>query len=90
MTAKPNYLEAVCEPFPGLSWMATGRISVETIPDRVGTGVSGFGVGGKPISGGVSDISKRLPELKVAGYRAFFQVTSRYCPSHVIPQVTRR
>ena len=62
----PNYLKAVCEPFPGLNWMATGGISVETIPDWVAAGVSGFGVGGKLTSGGVSEIPNRVAEFKAA------------------------
>lgn len=62
----PNYLKAVCEPFPGLNWMATGGISVETIPDWVAAGVSGFGVGGKLTSGGVSEIPSRVAEFKAA------------------------
>ena len=43
----PNYLKAVCEPFPGLNWMATGGICVEPIPVCFAAGVTGFGVGGK-------------------------------------------
>jgi 2-dehydro-3-deoxyphosphogluconate aldolase/(4S)-4-hydroxy-2-oxoglutarate aldolase len=62
----PNYLKAVCEPFPGLNWMATGGISVETIPDWIAAGVSGFGVGGKLTSGGVSEIPNRVAEFKDA------------------------
>jgi 2-dehydro-3-deoxyphosphogluconate aldolase/(4S)-4-hydroxy-2-oxoglutarate aldolase len=62
----PNYLKAVCEPFPGLSWMATGGISVETIPDWIAAGVTGFGVGGKLISGGVAEIPNRVAEFKRA------------------------
>ena len=62
----PNYLKAVCEPFPGLNWMATGGISVETIPDWIAAGVSGFGVGGKLTSGGVSEIPNRVEEFKDA------------------------
>jgi len=62
----PNYLKAVCEPFPGLNWMATGGISVETIPDWIAAGVSGFGVGGKLTSGGVSEIPNRVAEFKEA------------------------
>ena len=60
----PNYLKAVCEPFPGLSWMATGGISVETIPDWIAAGVTGFGVGGKLTSGGASEIPNRVAEFK--------------------------
>jgi 2-dehydro-3-deoxyphosphogluconate aldolase/(4S)-4-hydroxy-2-oxoglutarate aldolase len=62
----PNYLKAVCEPFPGLNWMATGGISVETIPDWIAAGVTGFGVGGKLTSGGVSEIPNRVAEFKSA------------------------
>jgi 2-dehydro-3-deoxyphosphogluconate aldolase/(4S)-4-hydroxy-2-oxoglutarate aldolase len=62
----PNYLKAVCEPFPGLNWMATGGISVETIPDWVAAGVTGFGVGGKLTSGGVGEIPSRVAEFKKA------------------------
>ena len=62
----PNYLKAVCEPFPGLDWLATGGISVETIPDWIAAGVSGFGVGGKLTSGGVSEIPNRVAEFKAA------------------------
>jgi 2-dehydro-3-deoxyphosphogluconate aldolase / (4S)-4-hydroxy-2-oxoglutarate aldolase len=62
----PNYLKAVCEPFPGLNWMATGGISVETIPDWIAAGVTGFGVGGKLTSGGVSEIPNRVAEFKGA------------------------
>ena len=62
----PNYLKAVCEPFPGLNWMATGGISVETIPDWIAAGVTGFGVGGKLTSGGVSEIANRVGEFKSA------------------------
>ena len=62
----PNYLKAVCEPFPGLNWMATGGISVETIPDWVAVGVTGFGVGGKLTSGGVAEIPSRVAEFKKA------------------------
>jgi 2-dehydro-3-deoxyphosphogluconate aldolase/(4S)-4-hydroxy-2-oxoglutarate aldolase len=62
----PNYLKAVCEPFPGLNWMATGGISVETIPDWIAAGVTGFGVGGKLTSGGVAEIPNRVAEFKGA------------------------
>lgn len=62
----PNYLKAVCEPFPGLNWMATGGISVETIPDWIAAGVTGFGVGGKLTSGGVDEIPNRVAEFKGA------------------------
>jgi 2-dehydro-3-deoxyphosphogluconate aldolase/(4S)-4-hydroxy-2-oxoglutarate aldolase len=62
----PNYLKAVCEPFPGLNWMATGGISVETIPDWIAAGVTGFGVGGKLTSGGVAEIPNRVAEFKAA------------------------
>jgi 2-dehydro-3-deoxyphosphogluconate aldolase/(4S)-4-hydroxy-2-oxoglutarate aldolase len=62
----PNYLKAVCEPFPGLNWMATGGISVETIPDWIAAGVTGFGVGGKLTSGGVAEIPNRVAEFKSA------------------------
>ena len=62
----PNYLKAVCEPFPGLNWMATGGISVETIPDWIAAGVTGFGVGGKLTSGGVDEIPNRVAEFKAA------------------------
>ena len=62
----PNYLKAVCEPFPGLNWMATGGISVETIPDWIAAGVAGFGVGGKLTSGGVAEIPNRVAEFKGA------------------------
>ena len=62
----PNYLKAVCEPFPGLNWMATGGISVETIPDWITAGVTGFGVGGKLTSGGVAEIPNRVAEFKAA------------------------
>ena len=62
----PNYLKAVCEPFPGLNWMATGGISVETIPDWIAAGVIGFGVGGKLTSGGVAEIPNRVAEFKGA------------------------
>lgn len=62
----PNYLKAVCEPFPGLNWMATGGISVETIPDWIAAGVAGFGVGGKLTSGGVAEIPNRVAEFKAA------------------------
>jgi 2-dehydro-3-deoxyphosphogluconate aldolase/(4S)-4-hydroxy-2-oxoglutarate aldolase len=62
----PNYLKAVCEPFPGLNWMATGGISVETIPDWIAAGVTGFGVGGKLTSGGISEIPNRIAEFKSA------------------------
>ena len=60
----PNYLKAVCEPFPGLNWMVTGGISVETIPDWIAAGVTGFGVGGKLTSGGVAEIPNRVAEFK--------------------------
>ncbi len=62
----PNYLKAVCEPFPGLNWMVTGGISVETIPDWIAAGVTGFGVGGKLTSGGVAEIPNRVAEFKAA------------------------
>ena len=62
----PNYLKAVCEPFPGLNWMVTGGISVETIPDWIAAGVTGFGVGGKLTSGGVAEIPNRVAEFKSA------------------------
>ena len=62
----PNYLKAICEPFPGLNWMATGGISVETIPDWIAAGVTGFGVGGKLTSGGVNEIPNRVAEFKAA------------------------
>ena len=62
----PNYLKAVCEPFPGLNWMATGGISVETIPDWIAAGVTGFGVGGRLTSGGVAEIPNRVAEFKGA------------------------
>ncbi|MCX6454608.1 MAG: bifunctional 4-hydroxy-2-oxoglutarate aldolase/2-dehydro-3-deoxy-phosphogluconate aldolase [Actinobacteria bacterium] len=62
----PNYLKAVCEPFPGLNWMATGGISVESIPDWVAAGVTGFGVGGKLTSGGAGEIPSRVAEFKKA------------------------
>lgn len=62
----PNYLKAVCEPFPGLNWMVTGGISVETIPDWIAAGVTGFGVGGKLTSGGVAEIPNRVAEFKGA------------------------
>ena len=62
----PNYLKAVCEQFPGLNWMATGGISVETIPDWIAAGVTGFGVGGKLTSGGVAEIPNRVAEFKAA------------------------
>ena len=62
----PNYLKAVCEPFPRLNWMATGGISVETIPDWIAAGVTGFGVGGKLTSGGVAEIPNRVAEFKGA------------------------
>ena len=62
----PNYLKAVCEPFPGLNLMATGGISVETIPDWIAAGVTGFGVGGKLTSGGVAEIPNRVAEFKGA------------------------
>jgi 2-dehydro-3-deoxyphosphogluconate aldolase/(4S)-4-hydroxy-2-oxoglutarate aldolase len=46
--------------------MATGGISVETIPDWVAAGVTGFGVGGKLTSGGFSEIPSRVAEFKKA------------------------
>jgi 2-dehydro-3-deoxyphosphogluconate aldolase/(4S)-4-hydroxy-2-oxoglutarate aldolase len=46
--------------------MATGGISVETIPDWIAAGVTGFGVGGKLTSGGVSEIPNRVAEFKSA------------------------
>jgi 2-dehydro-3-deoxyphosphogluconate aldolase/(4S)-4-hydroxy-2-oxoglutarate aldolase len=46
--------------------MATGGISVETIPDWIAAGVTGFGVGGKLTSGGVAEIPNRVAEFKGA------------------------
>jgi 2-dehydro-3-deoxyphosphogluconate aldolase/(4S)-4-hydroxy-2-oxoglutarate aldolase len=46
--------------------MATGGISVETIPDWIAAGVTGFGVGGKLTSGGVAEIPNRVAEFKSA------------------------
>ena len=62
----PNYLKSVRDPFPGNTWMATGGISLDTIEEWVLAGVSGFGLGGPLISGGISEIPDRVAAFKKA------------------------
>lgn len=62
----PNYLKSVRDPFPGNTWMATGGISLDTIDAWVKAGVSGFGLGGPLISGGIAEIPNRVAEFKKA------------------------
>lgn len=72
-TYGPKHLKALIDPFPGLKWVATGGITVETVESWFLAGVSGLGLGGPITGGGPSEVAKRLAEFKAVIAKARVQ-----------------
>lgn len=65
-TYGPNHLKALIDPFPGLKWLATGGITIETVEAWFLAGASGLGLGGPITGGGPSEVAERLARFTAA------------------------